>query len=816
MLNPFNRNLPYLFTIITFALYVAISTAFHDQFGFGVAALAVIPVICGGWYFGIRGGLLVAVISILTNIFLLVITGQPDNASVLDPGNLVRIFVLLLIAVVVGKLSIVMRERHDALLKLEAYEKERETHTKFLELLNTITREALEAKNLESTLKVLVERIGKLFNADDCFFALWDEERDVSIPYVAYGSMSDIYPFMIFEPGERTLSKSLMEARHPIAVPDTENTPFIDRKIAKEYPSRSMLGLPFIVQNRKLGTLLLGYIKSLPFDQDQVTRAGITAEQVAQVLSKSLLLEEERKQVRQLTALHDVALTSTKVDNEDELIERITDIIGKNLFTDNFGILLLEEQAQILRPHPSYRFFSTKEIRANNVRLGEGVTGQVAETRQSQCIGNVRHLKHYLDVDERTVSELCVPILFKDQLLGVINAESTKRNAFNSDDERMLTTLAGQLATAIKQIRRTQAERKWLNQLAHSNDMIYSIAHITTKIERVLTKDEIIQTLGVELGNIGLTYIMATHDMDREEFTINYTSLEPHFLEIVENGLGYPLLNYTFSRNILEHVLNAKGFLRPAVISNPEEEIQILFTGAEKDGVKRILQEIGVAPGIEPLRLPLAIEENLLGILWIWGSGIQKADLPIMSIFAKQVAISLERAQLFKEVQSLALTDPLTGLNNRRSLFEVGKIEFSRSTRMNRPFCCMMLDLDHFKLINDNHGHLIGDQVIQEFAKRCKSAIREIDLIGRYGGEELIIFLPETDLTTAKQIAERIRGHIAGTSMTYSHPEIMATVSIGIAQKDDNSTDLKTLIARADQAMYIAKHKGRNRVAVSV
>src|SRR4030095_15908846 len=134
-----------------------------------------------------------------------------------------------------------------------------------------------------------------------------------------------------------------------------------------------------------------------------------------------------------------------------------------------------------------------------------------------------------------------------------------------------------------------------------------------------------------------------------------------------------------------------------------------------------------------------------------------KADLPIMSIFAKQIGVSLERARLFQEVQSLALTDPLTGLQNRRSLFELGRIEFSRARRMNRPFCFMMLDVDHFKLINDHYGHPIGDQVLQEFATRCKNSVRAVDLIGRYGGEELIILLPETDSETALLVAERLR-----------------------------------------------------------
>jgi diguanylate cyclase (GGDEF)-like protein len=179
----------------------------------------------------------------------------------------------------------------------------------------------------------------------------------------------------------------------------------------------------------------------------------------------------------------------------------------------------------------------------------------------------------------------------------------------------------------------------------------------------------------------------------------------------------------------------------------------MLFAHTRRQGVSGILKQIEVEAGTEPVRLPLVFEENLLGIMWVWGKGLTKADLPIMSIFAKQIGVSLERARLFQEVQSLALTDPLTGLQNRRSLFELGRVEFARMQRMQRPFCCMMLDLDHFKQVNDQYGHMVGDQVLQEFARRCSSSVREIDLVGRYGGEELIILLPETDRPTSMRSA---------------------------------------------------------------
>jgi diguanylate cyclase (GGDEF)-like protein len=419
-------------------------------------------------------------------------------------------------------------------------------------------------------------------------------------------------------------------------------------------------------------------------------------------------------------------------------------------------------------------------------------------------------------MDENTRSELCVPIRFKERILGVINAESTRPDAFSEEDERLLVTLAGQIATAIEQIRRGQAERKWFGQLAHSRDLIYSIAHITTQIEKSLSVNEIIQASGRELDGIGLTCIMTVYDSALKSFTINYTSLKSPFLEIVEAGLNYPLIQYMFPRSRLDPLLGAKDLSQPAVITNPAEEINAIFTQINWDGIPNILHKIGVDDDVEPMRLPLVFEENLLGILWVWGKGINRSDLPILSIFAKQISNSLERARLFEEVQSLALTDPLTGLQNRRSVFELGRIEFSRARRMQRPFSCMMLDLDHFKQVNDQFGHQAGDQILQDFATRCLNSVRDGDLVGRYGGEEVIILLPETDREIAMQVAERLATAVAEKPFKTIDSEIFVTVSIGVAALDENIPHFEALIARADQALYMAKHKGRNRVAVSV
>src|SRR6185436_13751782 len=141
-------------------------------------------------------------------------------------------------------------------------------------------------------------------------------------------------------------------------------------------------------------------------------------------------------------------------------------------------------------------------------------------------------------IDQRTASELCVPIKFKDRIVGVINTESTRAEAFSLDDEFLLGTLAGQLATSIEQLRATAAEHRWLDQLAHSNELINALAHATTHMQKALTQDEIIQTMGDELNKIGLTCAMAVRNGDQKSFTMQYTSMPRQTLERLEHNIG--------------------------------------------------------------------------------------------------------------------------------------------------------------------------------------------------------------------------------------------------------------------------------------
>ena len=167
------------------------------------------------------------------------------------------------------------------------------------------------------------------------------------------------------------------------------------------------------------------------------------------------------------------------------------------------------------------------------------------------------------------------------------------------------------------------------------------------------------------------------------------------------------------------------------------------------------------------------------------------------------------------KLEELSRIDPLTGIYNRRHFFELAEWEFSRARRYKRPVSAIMIDLDHFKTVNDNHGHIVGDQVLAEVAHRIQENSREVDIVGRYGGEEFIILLPETSQDDALILAERIWTSLTTRPASTSKLMLPLQASLGVSCCINGiDTPLYDLIEQADKALYLAKDLGRNRIEV--
>lgn len=171
-----------------------------------------------------------------------------------------------------------------------------------------------------------------------------------------------------------------------------------------------------------------------------------------------------------------------------------------------------------------------------------------------------------------------------------------------------------------------------------------------------------------------------------------------------------------------------------------------------------------------------------------------------------------EMKELQRRLEFLAIHDELTGLYNRRYLNEFASREIEKAKRTGGEFSMFMLDLDHFKLVNDTFGHAGGDRALIAIAKVCRSVVRETDVVGRFGGEEILVLLPDTAASTARDIAEKMCGAIEASSISFEGEKIFLTASFGVTSMSPSCDTLKAILISVDRALYKAKTSGRNRV----
>ncbi len=203
-------------------------------------------------------------------------------------------------------------------------------------------------------------------------------------------------------------------------------------------------------------------------------------------------------------------------------------------------------------------------------------------------------------------------------------------------------------------------------------------------------------------------------------------------------------------------------------------------------------------------------KRRFLGYLVV--KGVQEKDMEKLSILGHQFALVLRRIHLYREIERLATTDSLTEVHTRRYILERLEEELGRSQARQIQLSFLMIDIDHFKTINDEYGHLTGDQVLREISRLIQENIREIDVAGRYGGEEFCVCLPDTDRAGAQFVAERIRSAVAASTIQAYDKSVKATLSIGLSVFPQDGQTSVELIDKADQALYLAKKAGRNAI----
>lgn len=496
----------------------------------------------------------------------------------------------------------------------------------------------------------------------------------------------------------------------------------------------------------------------------------------------------EQRRAGELAILNRVATAGVEENSIDGLIERTIQIIGETRYpADYFGIGLVDKAAGALRFWRS--ILSMREERMT-IPLGQGVAGQVVATGRPWRVPDVGSEPAYRAVYPETRSELCVPLKVEQRVIGIINVESTRLDAFSKDDERLLVTCAGQLATAIEKARLyDKAERRagHLLTLRQASRALASDLHLETMMQKLTeTARYLVNTSYAALGVLGADgQLAAFHTTGMSEAEKQMIGEQPR------------------GRGLLGAVLHGAVPIRVS-------------------DMRRDPRAIGFPPHHPPMKafmgVPVTARGKVLGGLFLTNKvdnqPFTQEDEDLVLGLAADAAIAIENARLFGQVQQLSITDGLTGVYNRRHFFELAEREFERAHRYERLLSAIMVDIDNFKSVNDKFGHAAGDEVLRVIARRLLDCMREVDILGRYGGEEFAVLLPENDLASAQNVAERLRRRIADAPISLEHSPLTVTISLGVATPDKGCDSLAALLERADQALYTAKQEGRNRVCI--
>jgi diguanylate cyclase (GGDEF)-like protein/PAS domain S-box-containing protein len=662
-------------------------------------------------------------------------------------------------------------------------------HARQMALLNEITHTALLKTDLHERLNTLASRMNELISSDHCYITMWNDERQQVLPGGASGELLELYQKWPIEPGQPTLTAAVLASDAPIAVADAPHSQYYLPGPAGAFPSQALLGLPMIVGKQKLGAVLIGFTQQHIFTRREIAICQQATGQVALAIAEALSLETARKRAQEAETLRQAGAIVASTLKEEEAIQLIMEQLARVVPCDSASVQILHDG--YLEIVGGFGWPDTKQVIGLRFPVpGDNPNSLVVQKRQPILLGNVSPL--YPVFREQPHSHirswLGVPLILHDQVKGMLAMDSVQADYFTPDQARLASAFADQVAIVMENARLYQEARQAAERRSILHRVSQEIVTANFDPEQIYTA----------------IHRAAAQLMPTEAFVITLVAPDTTQAEavyLIDKDGRAPRQSFPKEQGLTGKVL-AVG----KTIYIPDVNQESNFEG-QHFGSHEYTRSI--------MALPLRSGDRIIGMISAQSyqpNAYSSEDQYLLEMLAATAAIAIENSRLLKEIQWLAITDPLTGLYNRRGLFQLAEREVERYRRFGRPFCVYMIDIDHFKQINDTHGHAAGDQVLVGLANRLRQRIRDIDIIGRYGGEELLVVLPETQLAQGLLAAERARGHVEQHPIRTEHGEIPVTISVGVAEIDAQISDLAALVDRADSAMYAAKQAGRNRV----
>jgi len=481
--------------------------------------------------------------------------------------------------------------------------------------------------------------------------------------------------------------------------------------------------------------------------------------------------------MKKIAILYDASQAVISTFDLDEVLTRILAIARDYFHLKFVAVLLLDQKTQEvhLRSHLGY------EGALSFVRVGEGLIGTAAATRRPVHAPDVSKDPRYINGLENTRSELALPLIARDEVLGVLDCQSEQANYFDPETIDLLRLFSTQASIALQNARLYSQEQRKAAQL----EAINLIARQTTA---VLDINEL-------LGRVCEFLLQA--------FPIEHVAvmlLEDDKL-VFRAHSGRLTALYKPGTPVLEGAGLCREALatRQPILANDVSDTSHYIQGFEETKAE--------------LCIPLLSFGQIVGVLCLESDKLNAFDSvdvrPLESV-ADICANAIQNAHYFERVRHMAFVDGLTGIFNRR-YFETRVLEeIERAKRYQGSVSLIMVDIDHFKRLNDEFGHLMGDDVLRQISTMFSQNIRKVDVGCRYGGEEFAVIVPETTGEDAYYVADKLR-KVIETAVFPGVPRPV-TISAGVASYPANAANRDELIKAADEALYAAKQAGRNMV----
>lgn len=648
--------------------------------------------------------------------------------------------------------------------------------------------------DVQVLLKEVLKRAVALLNAEFGELALYDAEQDL-LRVIASENMKPETIGVEIRRGEGLMGE-VARTLKPVAIPEYSTWPSRLPEYDK-FNLNSLMAVPLLgAEKELLGVIGIGYSrKEYTPSEDEIRLLNLFAQQATVALRNARLFEEARRRAEEAETIRKAGAVVVSSLTQDKTISLILEQLAHVVPYDSASVLLYKKgKLQIVGGHGFNDISSVLGLEFSLERENPGarVFLDNLPLMISDIPAEVPHFNQVQKNNHSIHSWLGVPLKIQNQPIGILSLDGHSASQFSTEHERLVTAFADQVAIALENARLYEGAL----QNASRFESLYKLSQV---ISANVRSEQIYPAIHEATSEL----------METEFFSISLVNEKAGLIEdvyMVDRGEPVPLSSRPLGQGLFGHVLETGHSL----LYNTFSEDMVAESGAVLIGD---LEEDEVSQSV--LVVPLKIGSRLVGVVSAQSYkpyAYTDTDVELLELLGANAAIAIENARLFSEVQELAVTDPLTGLYNRRKLFELGESEFVRSSRYERDISAIMLDCDGFKRVNDTFGHTIGDQVLVRLGEISLASIRKADILARYGGDEFMIILPETDIEAALVVAERLREDVIRAPFATNAGNLPFSVSVGVASLDKSVRSLGQLLDRADLASYVSKDTGGNRV----